>query len=194
MKTDLKINSLSKTESGSEIGWLAGMGDKITFCLVMSYLVIVILAIVLGLAFGHTEKSEWLIYEIGSVVIFVSIAVLGQLKKTPSGGRLNRIIKTSPAIGLGLALTHLIFLFFYFKAINFGHLVLLFVGLIPVWFFYRKKPTALIQPALLTGVLLFCVEGYLFEFLAKFKIREYVLVILSWLVLSLSLILIKKAG
>ncbi|OQA93221.1 MAG: hypothetical protein BWY24_00625 [Microgenomates group bacterium ADurb.Bin219] len=193
MKTDLKINSLSKMESGSEIGWLAGTGDKITFCLVISYLVIAILATVLGLAFGHTEKSEWLIYEIGAVIIFVSIAMLGQLKKNPSAGRLNRIIKASPAIGLGLAMNHLVFLFFYFKAINFGHLVLLFVGLIPVVFLYRKKPSVLIQSALAIGVLLFCVEGYLFEFLAKFKIREYLLVILSWLVLSLSLILIKKS-
>jgi len=50
MKTDLETNETKTIEQ-----------DKIIFSLLVSYVVIVILALITAKLLGHTEQSEWLI-------------------------------------------------------------------------------------------------------------------------------------
>lgn len=170
-----------------------GMQDKIVFSLLVSYVVIVILAFITTRLLGHTEESEWLIYEISSIVIFVLVAILGRSKKITNNFYFNQIIKLSPGIALILFVTQIIFLTFFFRTINYGYLILILVGLIPTLYFYKKNSESFIRSLLVNSVLLFCVEGYFFEYFEyfkHFKILEYTFVLIAWMMLSLCLILL----
>jgi len=186
MKTKL-FPSEEQSAPGAEETKAIGQ-EKIIFTLLVSYVVIVILAIITGRFLGHTEESEWLIYEISSIVIFLLVAILGLFKKITNNSYFNKIIKLSPKTGLILFVTQILFLTFYSHVINYGYLSLILVGVIASLLFYKKSSESLIQSLLVNSVLLFCVEGYFFEYFDQFKIQEYMLVLISWLILSLSLI------
>ncbi|OQA93220.1 MAG: hypothetical protein BWY24_00624 [Microgenomates group bacterium ADurb.Bin219] len=197
MEKNLKINSNSeekKFNQGTEAVTIS-MGDKIIFCLVIAYLIIIISAIVSGILFGHTEKSEWLIFQIGSVLTFFLAAGVGRFRSLANNRSLNRIIRFSPIIGLIFFVTHSLFLTFYFRIIDYGFWLLIFGGLAPVIYLYRKNFRNLVRLVLIEGVLLFCVGGYFFEFFEYFKhfgILRYLFVLIAWTLLSLVILALTK--
>jgi len=197
MKTDLKKKLFLSEEQSVSVTdeTTTGMQDKIIFSLLVSYVVIVTLALITAKFLGHTEESEWLIYEISSIVIFVLVAILGRFKKITNNSYFNQIVKLSPTIGLILFVTQILFLTFFFHVINYGYLALILAGVIASHYFYKKNSENLIRSLLINSVLLFCVEGYFFEYFEyfnRFKILEYLFVLIVWILLSLIIFALSK--
>lgn len=104
----------------------------------------------------HTESSEWIIYVVSSIIIFLIILFLTIFKKNIS----LKTYKISLITGYLLLISQIVYLVFFVNQLGYNYLIILSLSLIPAIFQLKKGPNSFLTTLLIELIIVYSITAY----------------------------------
>ncbi|MFA6007084.1 MAG: hypothetical protein WC784_00350 [Candidatus Shapirobacteria bacterium] len=128
----------------------------------------------------HSESSEWLIYEISSILLFSFTLTLTFLKKNIA----QKFFKKSLILGFFIFAVQLSYLIFFRHLLSYNYLIFLILSLVPTLIQLKQSPEQFLKNFLLQLIVLISVLSYFRLDIDNFSFPIVLVIMLSTLLLS----------
>lgn len=141
---------------------------------------IILISFVIIFLKKHYESSEWLIYELSTIISFFAILKFNIFNKKIK----SNTIKKTLLLGIIILISQLIFFTFYLKIISWRYLLIAGLSIVPSIIYYHNSIEKFLKIFLVNLLLLFCISGFFIIDIDSYSFINFIILLIFILIIS----------